>query len=258
MSNVVVFDGVDLSAITGVDIYNYEFNLYPNRQLRSYKLANQNRSGLTSAEYVEKKIIVYAIARACTSEDAEEIMMNLRANTQGIKKTITVDQFNRVVDYTATLSGMTHSWVGNNLMIEMSFYCEIPIGTDTIVEDLILPADTNTTTQPTNFAITLGGSSLLQYPIITIVINSLTIGAGGEITIANSDNSFEVAISAVFVAADVVVVDTYNKLVTINTNEVEYSGRIPEFGVGTTDIIYGDDFSARDVDVTAEYQKRYV
>lgn len=254
----VIFNGTNLSTITGLDVHYYEFNLYPSRQMRAFKLANQNRSALTSAEYVDKEITVFAIARACDSEDAEQIMMNLRAVTQAFRKTLRINQYNTVVDYTATLQSMSHSWVGNNMKIEMTFYCDIPIGTDTTVEQLIAVLDENTTVSPTDYAITLGGSAIEQYPIITITINSLTIGAGGKITITNSANTNSIEISSTFVALNEIVIDTYAKLVTINGLEVNYVGRIPEFNVGTTDIVYSDDFSARNINLTAEYQKRYV
>jgi phage-related protein len=258
MDNTVEFNSNDFNDVTGFTVTDFDFNLYPNRQLQTFKLANQNRSALTSAEYVEKIITVYGIIKDCTREDAEVTLANLRAITQAVRGDLVVTQYDRDVSYIATLQIMEQRWVGNNMFVTMTFYCDIPTGIDATVEDLILLANTNTTTQPHDYAITLAGSSIEQYPIITIALNTLTAGGGDTITIGNSSNGHEMQITRTWAASDDIIIDTFEKTVTVNNLDVEYTGRIPEFNVGSTNIVYGDDFSARNVDTTAEYQRRYV
>lgn len=258
MPSALTFNGTDLTQLTGIEVNDYEFNNYPNRQLRSYKLANQHRSGLTSAEYVDKTVTVNAVIRDCDRESSEATLMLLKANVQAIKGSLTTEQAERTITYTATLQSMSHKWVANNLMVVLVFYLAEPLGVDSATETLIAAPDQNTTNATDDFAITLQGSSLEQYPTITVDVNSLTIGAGGTITVGNSDNDFEVAVTAVFEAGDTLLINTFDKLVLLNGAEVDYEGRIPEFYLGTTDITYEDDFSARDVDVSAVYARRYV
>lgn len=258
MSNPVLFNAYDLDGITGFEITDYDFNIYPNRQLRTFKLANQNRSALTSAEYVEKAINVYGIIRNCTREDAEATLSVLRSYTQGIKKVLSVPQYNRQVEYTATLQEMSQTWHGNNMQVVMGFYCDEPTGVDNISEALIAVIDQTVTTATDTFPVVFAGSSLEQYPVITIVINSLTGGTNKTITIDNDSNSHEVAIQRTWIVGDDLEIDTYNKTVKVNSSPVEYTGRIPDFNTGATNILYQDTLTTRNVTITATYQRRYV
>lgn len=254
----VSFNGFNLSSITDVSLYNYEFNNLPTRQLRSFKLANQDRSALTTADYMDKRITVNFHIIECTREAAEVALLELRRRTQAIKGTLSVSQYNRTVTYTATLEAMTERWVANNMDVVMTFYCNEPLGTDSVTETLIDALDTNTTTAPTDFEITLNGSSYHQFPIITVTVNSVTDGTDGTMSIMNSGNSDEVEITRDWASSDVLEINTFLKTVKVNGTEVDYSGKVPDFEVGTTDITYDDDFSARDVDVEAEYNRRYI
>lgn len=251
----VYFDGFDLDSISGLEVYNHEFNLYPHRELMNYHLTLQDRSAVTSANFYDKEVTVQCISKNCTREAAEVILGTLRARTQGKSKTLSVSQYNRTVSYTATQTGDEFQWVGNNLLIDVRFFCETPIGLDSATETI---KNSTITTKPNSSTIVCAGSALYQYPFITVTLT--TIGQSGtqSVFIGNADTEIICEIERAWADGEVITMDCETKEVWVNGDPVHYYGAVPDFFVGNNTFYYSDEFSSRSINATVTYQRRYV
>lgn len=254
MSNSVYFDGFDLDTISGLDVINHEFNLYPHRELQNYHLAMQDKSAVTLANFYDKEVVVYCMSRNCTREAAEVILGTLRAKTQGKSKTLSVSQYNRTVSYTATQTSDEIRWVGNNLMIDLRFFCETPIGLDSATETV---KNSTITTKPNSSTITLAGSALNQYPFITVTLT--TIGQSGtqSVFIGNADDEIICEIERAWNDGEIITMNCETKEVWVNGAPVHYYGAVPDFHVGNNTFYYSDEFSSRSITALVTYQRRY-
>lgn len=255
----LIFDGFDISTISGFSVFDYNANNLPTRDFKTFKLARQNRSVTTTADYSIKSIPVFGIIKDCTRESAEETLAAVREKLQGVNKILQAPQYNRNIQYRdTTLSSMTETFIANNMSVVMLFTASDPIGIDTVTQDLIDPGDQNTTVSPTSYSMTFEGSAPNQAPIITITVNSVTDGTAESIELLNVVTGAKLTVTRDWVNGDVLVVDTFDSQVTLNGIAVFYTGRIPLFQAGAQTLRYSDTFTARDVDVEAEYNARFV
>jgi hypothetical protein len=261
----LTFNEANLYDIDGLDLYNYDAVLYPTRQMRNFKLARQNRSALTTAEYADKIITVRFYAESCTRPESEAMLAELRRRTQKVQGVLVVphqyDEGIEGIQYYATVNGMTHEYVGGSLDIEVTFYCADPVGMT--VEEFepeefsgSSPAMT-VTDGDASWDITLLGSAVEQLPVITATVTSVTEAANKTISIGNGENNEIVTIVAAYADGDILEIDCAEKTVKINGAEVNYSGKIPTFVSGENSIVYEDDLTAPNVTVNVTYHKRY-
>lgn len=137
----------------------------------------------------------------------------------------------------------------------VEFYCANPVGADTTTSSL-LNATTITSSTSTS-PITVDGSYKAE-PFITVTVNSLTIGSGGTITISNDSTLRGLSVQRTWQPGDVLTIDVLNKNVYVNNGVVEFTGQFPVFDPGSGGIDYLDDFSARNVTISATYTRRFL
>ncbi len=107
------------------------------------------------------------------------------------------------------------------------------------------------------FNATIGGTAPYQLPMFRITVNALT-GTGDYIQLSNNANNQSIIITGQDIeAGDILIVDSDNHKVTINGTEIDYTGVFFELEPGNASITYTDGFATRDVDIYAEYYKRY-
>jgi hypothetical protein len=115
------------------------------------------------------------------------------------------------------------------------------------------------TTTPYTDDIEIEGNAPAQ-PDITITINSITPGAGDKfMKLLNIENGDYVKLVVDdFQADDVIVISTGQATVTRNGIVEQYLGIMPEWLPGDNDWEYSDDFTARNIDISFSYKKRYL
>jgi hypothetical protein len=92
-----------------------------------------------------------------------------------------------------------------------------------------------TTRNGSSYTDTFGwlGTAPWQQPIVTVTLGTITAGGtGGTIQIGNNANGQAVVITRNWLAGDVLMVDSYNKIITVNGLEVDFTGAFPEFAPG--------------------------
>lgn len=129
-------------------------------------------------------------------------------------------------------------------------------GKDTASTTLI--NNVNKTASPATQAMTVDGSAPQQYLIITVTLNSFTGTTMNTITVGNNETGQAVSVSRQWTAADVLVIDVENQTCKVNGVVVDFSGAFPRFKPGSRTLSYTDDMSARSVNITATYIKRWL
>lgn len=250
----ISFDGTRLDELDGISIFNYEINDVPRRSLISDKIARRNLTAVTSADYTDKTIRVFGTVMADTRGDAQVRFGQLKRFVQGIEKPLTVPQYNTEVSYLSTLNATSLSWLNNQAEFTLEFFASDPFAfkkdPDTLVDE------TNVTTLET-YNFTVEGTAPVQYPIITITLNSITATGLQTITIRGA-NGFNLEIDAEYEDGDVLRIDSDNIQVTLNEAVIDYRGRVPVYAPGERSLEYTDTFDARDINIEVKYNQRFI
>lgn len=116
----------------------------------------------------------------------------------------------------------------------------------------------STTASPKSHAIVIDGNAPQQSLLITLTLTSFTGASINTLTLKNNDTGQAISVSRKWVAGDVLVVDVDLQKVTVNGVVTDFSGAFPSFEAGNRTLVYSDDFTARNVSVTASYVKRWL
>lgn len=252
----IYLDGLNLSSLDGVSVYDWRVNSLPNRELTTQKVANRDLSILTRAEYSTKEIVLYVNIKKENRTEVEQAFLNFKAVLQSINKTLTVPQYGTNVNYTTTLYKIDDERVNPyEYDLVVIFVASDPIGQDSVATAMV--DSSNITEQSTQISTTVEGSYYAR-PEITITINSVTGGTDGTVSVRNSATGQGITVSGDFVDGDVISIDSLNQIVTVNGVKSDYSGGFPQFAVGFVGISYVDTFTTRDVTLEATYYRKYI
>lgn len=252
-NNSVLFAQNDLSQIPGIMIYDYKTNSLPRREINKYKLARQDRSITTSAEFVDKEIIVRFLLKECTNEEMEQTLLQLKSLLVQKNQPLTIQNAGMAITYTATMKDIPEpEWIGRYMGSVIIFDCPDPFGYEENKTTLI---NENNTLSAVTIPVAVEGSYTAE-PRFTLTLNSLTDGISKTISLRNSTTGQGITVIDTFVAGDIITIDSANKSVRLNNVEVPYSGKFPSFYPGSGSVTYSDTFTTRDVDIFADYNKR--
>ena len=250
----VYYQGNDLSAIPGVEVFNHDFNALPTRNIRMNPIARADKSIITSADYTQKDITILCDIRGKTRQESESIITQLKAILQPTNARVRVNQSDSEYRYTATLNEFNITWRGLEATVELVLLASDPVGYETITRELL---DVNTTNASATWSQVVGGSFRAQ-PTFTVTINSVTGGTDEFIRIFNSRTQQGIRLQRDWVADDVLVINSSTKEINVNGEMMDYEGIFPTFAAGTAVIGYQDGFASRDVDVSATYVRRII
>lgn len=252
----VLFNGSDIedsvpnAKITAVDMRP------ATRKLTSAQLARRDKTVVSSAFFTDRKPVVTLDIGGNNRASFETSMNVLNRLLQGREKALILPWANGSVQLTATYDNMAITdQAGGFGTVSIEFMCSDPFGIDTTVTQLYNYP--HLVGSLYDFKCTFDGSTETQQPVTTVTINSITGGTGKAISIENIDTGEVCTITRNWVPTDVLVVDSRNKTVQVNGVDVDYTGGIPEWVTGTSNVTYVDNFTARDIALSITYQKRY-
>lgn len=231
-----------------------------NRKLNVAKVANTDKSVTPSAYYDDKKLNVQVEIGRDTRDLLDVSIDTLLAYLQPKESALVLSTGGSTRQWTATYSNMAISNVqGGHAEIDIEFEAADGIGIDVASTSLFSTQLTGNNTNTPFVGGPLGGSAQFQQPIITITLNSFTGSTSDSITVGNPLNGMQVVIARAWAAADVLVIDSKLKKVTVNGIEVAFTGSIPEWERGLTGSMdYTDTFTVRNRTMSGIYYKRYV
>lgn len=251
----VQFNGNSLHDIPGVDLYNYNFTDLPQRDIKIHKLARRSLSIITSSEYTQKNISIWMDVCSGDKQDTEETITAVKALLQAQNGELKVLQSNIEVTYTATMNEFNIQWNASHAYVEIVFVASTPIATATGVENAVSILANTFSTASQTFSVE---GSYLAEPYFTVVVNSVTGGSGGSISIINAKNQQGITVTANFTIGDILTIDSLSYEILLNGAVLDFEGLFPTFSPGLQQIEYSDTFTTRNVDITMEYRPRLV
>ena len=257
MATSISFDGNDLQTST---IITSEINheSIPQKDAKLYALAHANKSVIPFVSYPSRRIIVSGKVLASSISALDTALDTFRAYFRETDANLDIGYGGGTRRYTATVNGLTIDRPGGlqfaNFTIE--FLCTQPFGQATSTTSA-LSASARTSGSYTD-AHTFVGTAPYQLPVWTITVNSITDG-DNYMFVGNSANGQGITITGVtFAAADEVVIDCLNRTVKVNDVEVDFFGAFPEFEPGDQNLLYSDNFTARNIDIDVDYYPLYL
>ena len=263
MNGDVTFNSNDLqtynrATAVGILTNRIEHTDIPGAVADLLALADTDGSVIPDINYPSRVVRLGGSIHGSTQADLDNRIDTFKGYFIGKNKNLDIAYGNSTRRYIATKNSVGISRQQKALFATFSveFICTNPFGLDITPTSLI--SQTNYTSATYTATPTIGGTAPYQLPVFTITIDSLT-GAGDYIQIANDNNTQEMLLYGFgFTAGDVIVVDCVNRTVTINDVEVDYIGTFMVLEPGAGSITYTDGFTTRQVDIVAEYYKRWL
>lgn len=231
----------------------------PDSVAELYILANSNDSDVPEEDLPSRKIILAGTIHGSSQADLDDRIDAFKGYFAVRKKNLDITYGSSGGRRYVMLKMSASSLERQDKALYATFNIELtckPFGTDLTPTNII--NQSNRTTASYTASPTIAGNAIYQLPIFTITIDAKT-GTGDYIQVSNNLNNQQIIVMGQgLVAGDVVVIDSVNRLVTINGNEVDYHGTFIELTLGANSITYSDGFDTRTVDIVGEYYKRYL
>jgi hypothetical protein len=244
----VTFDGNALNDVIGVDLFNHNFNNYPNKQINIHKLARRSLSIITSSEFTDKNITIMVDICGGSRPETELAISRLKSILISQNGLLEVMNSGILVRWIATLNSFSISWDGTNARCELGFIASTPIGSSVEVFDLF------TVTELTANNVTLtefvSGSYTVE-PIITLRYIEKT--GTGSFSVYNGKTNQGIEITQTVNAGDIWVINSRTKEVTQNAITRDFNGLFPTWDSGTQSFGYSDTYTSRTVNIDVKY-----
>lgn len=263
MDGGLTFNSTDLqtydpSTRVGINTNQIDHTDMPAQVAELFAKADADGSSIPDINYPSKKITIGGTIHGSTQADLDSRIDSFKGYFNGKDKNLDIDYGSSTRRYIATKNAISIQRQQKALYasFQVEFVCTNPFGLDTSATNIT--NQTNYTSATLTMTPTIGGSAPHQLPVFTITIDALT-GTGDYIQISNDSNGQDMLLYGLgLAAADVIVIDCANRLVTVNGDLVDYNGVFLELEPGANSITYTDGFTTRTVDIVAEYYKRWL
>lgn len=230
----------------------------PEKLAELYAKADANGSSLPSINYPSKKISIGGHIVGSSQADLDDRIDTFKGYFNGKEKNLDIAYGSGTRRYVATANTISVIRQQKALWASFTieFICTQPFGVDTTAT--VIANQSNYTSASLDMNPTIGGSAPVQYPVISITIDALT-GDGDYIQVTNNENGQDMVLYGLGLeAGDVVVIDCFNRTVTVNDELVDYNGVFLELEPGAQSITYLDGFDTRTVDILVNYFRRWL
>lgn len=254
-----IFNDTDLTSVNGLTVLKTNPYRPAKRKVDISDLVRTNKSKINSAFYNEKTVSVTVEITRNTRALMETSLDSLMAILQPIDKPLVLNQSGGQRKYYCTYEDYVvneDAEGGSFIELELVFKCSDRFGYD--INPTQLLAFTGFTSNNRSDQLTFSGSALWQVPIITVTFSSVTSATTKTVTIGNASTGQAIVVTRTWVAGDVIIVDAFNRSVTVNGVETAFTGAIPEFNKGSGYWYYVDTFSARTMTGQITCAPRYV
>lgn len=258
MTATVTYDGFDLTAglyrVTALDPMSS-----PKKMTELLQLARKHGSLRVFESYESKTIMVAGYINATSSAELEGAIDTLKSFMRRESGDLEYDWDGGVRIHNCTATDVNISRDQTNISFvpyAISFECESPFAKDGVTDTWM--AATAITTAILDTAITANGTMDSQ-PTITITVGAINPTVSDvTMTISNEANSQNLAITATFVAGDVITIDCTNYRVFKNGALIKTSGQFPYWAVGAGVLHYEDTATTRTLAVTTTSERLYL
>lgn len=226
------------------------------KDFEAYPIAGANRSYIPNYNYIGRSITLKGSLNASSIAAMDALIDTFNGYFVGKDKNLDLEYSGSTRRYVVTSKPPSIERPGGLMYAEFTVVlkCSVPFGVDTT--ETTLSTTTGITTATTDIAITVGGNAETQYPTITATLNSGTGLTAATISFGNNNNGQVLSITRTWAAADVIFIDPYNEIVTVNGTAVYFTGAMPIFETGVQAVNYSDTLATRSIDVVVK-QYRY-
>ena len=267
----VSFNGKSFQSVSGGQITDHDFDEMPDIRASQSAVSSAHRSLTAGRHFVSKRArvniavhgefhelqAILARFRQLIQYKNRDLVLTrgvpiLSGSTYDLTDTTTITFQNANV----VAADMNHS-ANKGTVITIEFLLDDPVGIGSDVQTIYSnAANTAASTTIDLSAIDLQGTFQEQYPIYTIIVNSITAGSAPQFKIVNGLS--EIIITQALVAGDVLVIDTDEMRVTVNDELIDFAGNLPFIADPESDIILSNTFTARNLNIGVKINPRYI
>jgi phage-related protein len=261
LTRTIVFNGTDISALPNITIMDIAKDDLPNRNVTDYTLARTDGRKQIAAFYDNRQIVVTGAIIATDVPTFESNRASLFQILDG--QDLPIDLIVNTVQqrFYGTVASLIFSESSGGFgVFTLTFECSSPFG----IDPNLLPglASTAISAQPSTQNLASIQGTYKCSPKLSVYITSGTgINAVTNfVKLTNVVTGKYIQITRAFAVGELLVIDVYNKTVTVNNLAVDYSGNLDLFwaiGAGGQ-IKYEDNFTTRSIKLTFDYYPRYL
>ena len=250
----LLIDTNDLNT-TNIVVSDIDHSSSPEKSFDLYAIAHANKSHIPFYEYESKQIRLRGSLNASSIVAMDTLIDTFKGYFKGKDKNLDIEHGGSWRRYVVTPAVVDVKRPGGlaYATFDIRLACGLPFGMDTSLTTLATATITST---PVNTAITVGGNADVQFPLITATLTSGTGLTSASVSIGNNANGQVATITRSWTAGDVLYIDPYNQIVTVNDVEVYFTGSLPIFETGTGAVSWTDTFTTRSVSLDVK-QYRY-
>lgn len=254
----ITIDGVALRKMPWFEVDSIRLDETPNRNIEKTQLADTDGERILSQQYGSKEVILkghfFAPNRWDYESGRDKLLATLNKYTAF---EIETEQSGEQRTYEGTYQNCQFEYIESGFcLVTINFLVTGAFGVS-VAKDV--PIDNELITDSFSRSLDIGGSANAQ-PIITLVLNNLGTYTG-EIPFVfeffSRNRLSRIEINRIWSQGDVLVIDSKNKFVRVNGEDVVYSGILPEL-LGDTTISIRDDAPSRSYNLTIEYNRRWL
>lgn len=258
ITDEVIFGSNRLQSVNGLTVTAIDNNRMAKRAVANNSLAYTDNSVTTSAFYHEKIINVQCVIALSGRELLDASLGELRRIIQPINQTLIIPvetawrEYHRVTMQNYSLSNVA----GGYAEVNIEFIAGDPFSYDRTPTTLL--SVSGLTSGNKSYPVTVHGTADALPYSIAYTLNSATLTTNRTITIEDPSTGYGITVQRNWTAADALVINCQDKTVTVNGDDVEFTGNFMNLGVGDGHVNYTDDFTARNVNIVIGYYKRYL
>ena len=265
MNGDLSFNGNDLQTYNrgtqvGINTNVIEHTNIPEKLFTLFSIANADYSAIPNIDYPSKKIKIAGTIHGSSQDDLDSRIDTFLGYFVGKDKNLDIDYAGSTRRYIATenVTSIEREQKALFAKFTIEFICTQPFGRDTSSTNLF--SSNNQTDASETFTPTIGGNAPYQLPIITLTIDALT-GTNDYIQISNDQNGQSMLLIGLGItAADVIVINSETREVTVNGDVVDYEGVFLELTPDSApaSITISNGFETRTIDYLGIYYKRWL
>lgn len=259
MATNVSFDGNSLQT-ANILTQDIDHASIPTKDAQMYAIAHANKSVIPFVAYPSKTIKLSGVVLDSSITALDSRLDTFRAYFLNQDRNLDIDYNGVTRRYTATVNSLSINRPGGLLYatFEIEFVCTQPFGQDTSTSSILSASGRTSGSYTDPFTFPASQTAPWQKPVWTITFTALTASGSANVIVGNAGTGQQITINRTWANGDVLVVDTNNKLVTVNGTNVSFTGAFPEFQAGAQNLTYSDTLTTRTFNISVVYTPLYL
>lgn len=253
MSQILQYDGVDLMSDPYI-IRNLPHDSWPTRKWETQQFTRESGVAVLDYQFAEKSFTINGKITGTSKENLEANIDSAKELFSRTLKNLDIGYSSGTRRYKAYVNKFDASQRDFFHLLFVPFTAEFIIpsgfGIDATISNSLIE---DVTTTPYNGTLTIAGT-FPPKPKITITINSGTSITGLSFMV----NGDKINITQALTSNDIIVIDCNVKKVTFNGVEIDYAGLFPRFLIGSNSYQIVMSSSARNYDISIDYNPTYL